>query len=77
MWKLFDLIEQDKDGKKTKVVVCKICTDTTLAYAGTTSNLMHHLEVKHHSEYTKAKGEENDKSYKRKISFGYFTWRRR
>ena len=28
MWKFFDLVEQEKDGKKTKNAECKICADT-------------------------------------------------
>ena len=47
VWKFFDLVEQEKDGKKIKNAACKICVDTILTYAGGTSNLMHHLEAKH------------------------------
>ena len=46
VWKFFDLVEQDKDGKKIRNAACKICADTTLTYTGGTSNLMHHLEAK-------------------------------
>ena len=41
VWEFFDLVEQDKDGKKIKNAACKICVDTILTYAGGTSNLMH------------------------------------
>ena len=64
VWKFFDLVEQDKDGKKIRNVACKICADTTLTYAGGTSKLMHHLEAKHPSEYCKAKNEESDETDK-------------
>ena len=64
VWKFFDLVEQDKDGKKIRNAACKICADTTLTYAGGTSNLMHHLEAKHPNEYCKAKNEESDETDK-------------
>lgn len=57
VWKFFELIKNEKDGKKIKYAVCSICGDTTLTYAGGTSNLIHHLEAKHPSEYSKEKGE--------------------
>ena len=63
MWRFFDLVEQDKDGK-IKIAACKICPDTALTYAGGTSNLMHHLEAKHPNKYCKAKSEESDESDK-------------
>ena len=59
VWKFFDLVEQEKDGKKIKNAACKICVDTILTYASGTSNLMHHLEAKHPNEYCKAKNEES------------------
>jgi len=55
VWKFFELVEQEKDGKKIKYAACNICADTTLTYVGETSNLLHHLEVKHPSEYSKVK----------------------
>ena len=42
----FDLVEQEKDGKKIENAAYKICADTALTYVGGTSNLMHHLEAK-------------------------------
>ena len=64
----FDLVEQQKDGKKIKNSACKICVDTILTYVGGTSNLMHHLEAKDTNEYRKAKskesGDESDKPLK-------------
>ena len=59
VWKFFDLVEQEKDGKNIKNAVYKICVDTILKYAGGTSNLMHQLEAKHPNEYCKAKSEES------------------
>ena len=44
VWKFFDVVEQEKDGKKIKNAACKICVGTILTCAGGTSNLMHHLE---------------------------------
>ena len=65
VWKLFDLLEQEKDSIKVKNAVCKICVDMILTYADVTSNLMHHLEARHPNEYCKAKSEESgDKSDK-------------
>ena len=67
-WKIFDLVEQEKDGIKVKNTECKICVDTILTYAGGTSNLMHHLEARHPNKYCKAKSEvssdESDKPMK-------------
>jgi len=55
VWKFFKLVEQEEDGKKIKYAVCNICADMTLTYTGRTSNLLHHLEAKHPSEYSKVK----------------------
>jgi len=64
VWKFFELVEQEKDGKKIKYATCNVFTDTTLTYVGETSNLLHHLEMKHPSEYSKVKGEDSNESDK-------------
>jgi len=67
VWKFFELVEQEKDGKNIKYALCNIYVHTTLTYACRTSNLLHHLEAKHPSKYSKVKGEdsnENDKPLK-------------
>jgi len=64
VWKFFELVEQEKDGKKIKYTACNICADTTLTYMGGTSNLLHYLEAKHPSKYSKVKGEDSDESDK-------------
>ena len=58
VWKFFELIEHQRDGKTIKQAECTLCLDTVLAYEGGTSNLIHHLEAKHSVEYSKAKERE-------------------
>ena len=55
VWKFFELIEHQRDGKTIKQAECTLYPDTVLTYAGGTSNLIHHLEAKHSVEYSKAK----------------------
>jgi len=79
VWKFFELVEQEKDGKKIKSAACNIFADMTLTYVGGTSNLLHHLETKHPSKYNKVKGEdsnESDKSLKQIPLPVYQTMRR-
>ena len=38
-WEVFDLVEQEKDGKKIKNAACKNCVDMILTYAGRTSGV--------------------------------------
>jgi len=64
VWKFFNLIEHDKDGKKIKQTECTLCPYTILTYAGGTSNPIHHLEAKHSVEYSKAKDNETDETDK-------------
>jgi len=66
-WKFFELVEH---GKAVKQAESTLCPDTTLTYAGGTSNLIHHLEAKHSVEYSKVKdGEmEDDKPAMKQLS---------
>jgi len=70
-WKFFELVKHQKDGKAVKQAECTLCPDTTLTYAGETSNLIHHLEAKHSVEYNKVKDgemEEDDKPAMKQLS---------
>ena len=67
VWKFFNLIEHNKDGKMIKQAECTLCPDTILMYAGGTSNLIRHLEAKHSVEYSKTKDNETDETDKPSI----------
>ena len=67
VWKFFDLVEHEKDGKKIKQAECNLCLDTILTYAGGTSNLIRHLEAKHSVEYSKARDNETNETDKPKM----------
>ena len=54
MWEFFELREVAIKGEKLKKADCKLCDGVNLAYGGGTSNLLHHLEVKHPVSYKKA-----------------------
>ena len=52
---IFELTEVvDNARKEHKKVICKLCEEVTLAYAGGTGKLFSHLEAKHPVPYTKA-----------------------
>ena len=47
----FELVDAGQDGKKVKEARCKLCKDTQLAYKGSTTNMINHIQAKHRSAY--------------------------
>ncbi|KAK0153617.1 Zinc finger BED domain-containing protein 1 [Merluccius polli] len=48
VWNFFGFRKADKDQK---VILCKVCRGTVAAGGGNTSNLFHHLKIKHAKQY--------------------------
>ena len=53
VWEFFELKDETIGDIKVKKAVYKLCEGLTLAYAGGSSNLLSHLEVKHPIDYAK------------------------
>ena len=51
VWEYFELVDAIQDGKKIKNARCKLCKNTQLAYKGSTTNMINHIQAKHHSAY--------------------------
>ena len=51
IWEYFELVDAIQDGKKIKKARCKLCKNTQLAYKGSTTNMINHIQAKHHSAY--------------------------
>ena len=40
----FELVHAIQDGKEIKKAQCKLCKDTQLAYKGSTTNMINHIQ---------------------------------